>query len=68
MKKVQKTDFFNKTKEELMAIAKKEMRDLSTMRLYYRLKKNKNTREIFIKRKNLAVLKTIIRQKELAHG
>lgn len=65
MKKVQKADYFNKTKEELLSIVAKEMHDLTTMKLYYRLKKNKNTREIFMKRKAIAILKTIIRQKEL---
>lgn len=61
-------DYINKTREELTALVAKEIAEAEKQKLYNHVKKNKNVREIYIKKKNIAVLKTIIREKELTNG
>ncbi len=68
MKKTLMKDYINKTREELTALVAKEIAEAEKQKLYNHVKKNKNVREIYIKKKNIAVLKTIIREKELTNG
>lgn len=68
MKKNLKTDAKNKNLEELNVLIAQKINDLKKLKLSQKVKKNKNVREYFMLRKNLAVLKTIYRQKELNNG
>lgn len=68
MKKTQLKEFANKTKEELREILKKEREDIGKAILESRVKKIKNLRAIFVKRKDIAKIKTLIREKELLNG
>ncbi len=68
MKKKLRFEYNTKTKEELQALAEKEIQELIKSKLYQSVKKTKNTRENFMRRKTIAVLKTYIRQKEISHG
>ncbi len=65
MKKTVKKDLATKSIDELMGLIAKENEEISRAKLYRKVKKVKNTREIFMKRKTVAVIKTIIREKEL---
>ncbi|MBI3980547.1 50S ribosomal protein L29 [Candidatus Microgenomates bacterium] len=68
MKKNLIKEMFSKTKEELKDLIKQEEEDIKKLFLYKSVKKPKNTREIFMKRKKVAQLKTILREKELING
>lgn len=68
MKKTVKKDNYGKSIEELRALIKKEEDEMVKMKLYRKIKKTKNLREVYIKRKNLAVYKTYLREKELQNG
>ncbi|MBI3384916.1 hypothetical protein HY030_01850 [Candidatus Gottesmanbacteria bacterium] len=68
MKKNLLKDYVSKTNTELSEIITKETMDLTKLKLYQKVKKAKNTREAFFKRKTIAVLKTLMRQKELLNG
>lgn len=65
MKKNILNDYRSKTKTELSEILTKEIDDLVKLKLYQKVKKVKNIREAFFKRKTISVLQTLIRQKEL---
>ncbi len=68
MKKNLLKDYASKSNTELTEIIAKEIEDLTKLKLYQKVKKAKNTREAFFKRKTIAVLKTLIRQKELLNA
>lgn len=68
MKKTQLRDYASRSKEELIALVLKEKEALQKNRLVSTVKKTKNVREIYMKRKEIAQLKTLIREKELKNG
>lgn len=68
MKKNLLKEFASKSKTELNEIINKEIEELTKLKLYQKVKKAKNIREAFFKRKTIAVLKTLVRQKELLNG
>ena len=65
MKKNLLKDYASKSQKELGETIAKETEELIKLKLYQKVKKAKNTREVFFKRKTIAVLQTLLRQKEL---
>lgn len=68
MKKTVRKDLATKSIDELQSMLGKEKEEISKAKLYRRVKKVKNVRELFIKRKTVAVIKSIIREKELQNA
>lgn len=64
MKTKEKKDLFNKTVPELKLLLKETRDSLFTFRMEHSKKKLKNTRSIFQKRKDIAKILTVIREKE----
>lgn len=65
MKKNLLKDMAGKNAGELEQIIAQEFTELKKLVLYKTVKRPKNTREIFTKRKKIAQLKTLLREKEL---
>lgn len=64
MKTKEKKDLFNKTIPELKLLLKEAKDSLFGFRMEHSKKKLKNTRSIFQKRKDIAKILTVIREKE----
>lgn len=67
MKKKEIEDWRNKNIEELKVALKEAQKELTKLRLEFKVKKLKNVRQLFLQRKKIAVLLTLIREKELSH-
>lgn len=67
MKKGLKVEMRGKSREELMTLINDEVKEIKKLSLSRLVKRTKNVREIFNKRKRVAWLKTILREKELAN-
>lgn len=67
MKKKEIEDWRNKNIEELKVALKEAQKELIKLRLEFKVKKLKNVRQLFLQRKKIAVLLTLIREKELSH-
>lgn len=67
MKKKEIEDWRNKNIEELKVALKEAQKELTKLRLEFKVKKLKNVRQLFFQRKKIAVLLTLIREKELSH-
>lgn len=66
MKTKDKKEFFAKNIQELRTKLKEARDDLFSLKISLSQNKLKNTKSIFHKRKEIALIKTIIREKELA--
>lgn len=64
MKTKDKKELHTKTKEELKAMLKAIQAELFETRLNIIQKKAKNLREAFFKRKDIAQIKSVLREKE----
>lgn len=64
MKTKDKKELFTKSKEELKSLLKEERQALITLRLEKAQNKLKNTRAIFFKRKDIARILTVLKEKE----
>lgn len=67
MKKKEIEDWRNKNIEELKVALKEAQKELTKLRLESKVKKLKNVRQLFLQRNKIAVLFTLIREKELSH-
>lgn len=67
MKTKDKKELFTKSIDELEGLLKETRRALLTLRLEKSQNKLKNTRVIFLKRKDIARMLTALRQKEFAN-
>ena len=68
MKKKETQDLRNKNIEELKVLLKEARNELTKIRLELAAKKLKNVRQLFFQRKRIALLLTLIRQKEFVNG
>lgn len=68
MKLKDKQTFRANTLGELKNLLEKARNELFLFRLDKAQKKDKNTRSIFLKRKEIALISTLIREKELAES
>lgn len=68
MKVNDKKEIRTKTVEELRHALKDAQREIFTMRIDHSRQKLKNTKVLFTTRKHIAFLKTILKEKELAHA
>lgn len=66
MKTKDKKELFTKTIEELGSLLKESRNELFDLRLSLSQKKLKNTKEVFWKRKKIAMILTAIREKTFA--
>lgn len=67
MKKNDLEELKNKNKEELPVLLKEAKNQLAKLRLEQASKKLKNVRQLFFQRKKIAVLLTLISEKEKAN-
>lgn len=67
MKKNDLEELKNKNKEELPVLLKEAKNQLAKLRLEQASKKLKNVRQLFFQRKRIAVLLTLISEKEKAN-
>lgn len=65
MKTKQKQELHQKTREELENILRTAKAELLSLRLDHSLKKLKNTSSILHKRKEMAVIYTVLKEKDL---
>jgi len=68
MKSKDKKELFTKSEKELRKALKEAKELLFTLVLDNKQNKIKNTRQIFWKRKEIALILTALREKELANG
>lgn len=68
MKLKDKQMFRTSTLEELKNLLEKARNELFLFKLDKAQKKDKNTRSIFLKRKEIALISTLIREKELVES
>lgn len=68
MKKNDLEELKNKNKEELPVLLKEAKNQLAKLRLEQASKKLKNVRQLFFQRKKIAVLLTLISEKEKANA
>ncbi|MEK7559079.1 MAG: 50S ribosomal protein L29 [Patescibacteria group bacterium] len=66
MKIKEKKELFTKTIDELKSLLKESRNELFDLKLALSQKKLKNTKEVFWKRKKIAMILTAIREKDLA--
>lgn len=66
MKVKEKKEIFSKTIDELKSLLKETRNELFNLKLELSQKKLKNVKEVFWKRKKIAVILTAIRGKEIA--
>lgn len=67
MKQKQRKEIFSKSTDELKALVKEAKKTLGQMKLDLAQFKLKNTRSVFNKRKEIALIQTALRGKELAN-
>lgn len=68
MKKNDLEELKNKNKEELHVLLKEANNQLAKLRLEQASKKLKNVRQLFFQRKKIAILLTLISEKETVNG
>ena len=68
MKTKERKEIFTKTDKELIKVLKEAKEALFNFNLELKQNKLKNTRQIFWKKKEIAYIKTSLRQKELEKG
>lgn len=68
MKTKDRKEIFTKTEKELVKALKEAKEALFNFNLELKQNKLKNTRQIFWKKKEIAYVKTALRQKELEKG
>jgi len=66
MKTKDKKEIFSKTIEELKNLLKDTRNELFNLKIDLSQNKLKNTREVFWKRKKIALILTVMREKEIA--
>lgn len=68
MKKNELNDYRSKSLDELRVLRQEWKKEIEKLSLYKTVKKIKNVREIFMKKKDYARLESLIREKELLNG
>ena len=66
MKTKEKKELFTKTIDELRSLLKENRNELFDLKLSLSQKKLKNTKEVFWKRKKIAMILTAMREKDFA--